>query len=418
MGTFQSALRKQRNQDSSHSEGSEDHFYPVADADDDLIEFVPDIQHNQLTSFSLENSEIKSHLHRWEKVHSHEDRRLARSGHGITVHDSVGYVFGGQVRNQGIPDLVCFDLKTLKWSPIRTKGFGPFPRTSAAICKGPYEGTFIVAGGASTHGLVYSDLFEFNVYSRQWRKLKHRADASFCKFYGQSVRSYGSSLIFFGGFSGGAYSNAVYMLDVESGEGSYLNTTGHAPSPRYKQEMVIIDHSMYIIGGSDYTPTINKMDVFILDLQALVWKQVSTSGPIPECRTAHSCVVDDKMQRLYVWGGYSGSLKRLDDGYMLDLQSNMWTQLFSFTNEVTPAPRAFHCSCFFEGAIYIFGGSDGESRHCDVWRYTLEENPLPLTELALAALGKNQMTMVDIEEVLFDQNKVKKTIVWRPPLSS
>lgn len=46
----------------------------------------------------------------------------------------------------------------------------------------------------------------------------------------------------------------------------------------------------------------------------------------------------------------------------------------------------FHCACFFDGQMFIFGGSTGTRRMNDTWRYKLELEPPSLQILAAHAL--------------------------------
>lgn len=65
--------------------------------------------------------------------------------------------------------------------------------------------------------------------------------------------------------------------------------------------------------------------------------------------------------------------------------------------DVTPAPagRSFHCAFFHSGACYVTGGSDGDRKFGDMWRFSARETPPPLTTLAarvvvLATKGKKE----------------------------
>jgi hypothetical protein len=49
-------------------------------------------------------------------------------------------------------------------------------------------------------------------------------------------------------------------------------------------------------------------------------------------------------------------------------------------------PSEFHCACFFDGQMFIFGGSTGTRRMNDTWRYKLELEPPSLQILAAHAL--------------------------------
>jgi hypothetical protein len=53
---------------------------------------------------------------------------------------------------------------------------------------------------------------------------------------------------------------------------------------------------------------------------------------------------------------------------------------------VTLLCREFHCACFYDGQMFIFGGSTGTRRMNDTWRYKLEQEPPSLQVLAAHAV--------------------------------
>lgn len=59
----------------------------------------------------------------------------------------------------------------------------------------------------------------------------------------------------------------------------------------------------------------------------------------------------------------------------------------SHTTHTKPrTTREFHCACFFDGQMFIFGGSTGTRRMNDTWRYKLEMEPPSLQILAAHAV--------------------------------
>lgn len=53
---------------------------------------------------------------------------------------------------------------------------------------------------------------------------------------------------------------------------------------------------------------------------------------------------------------------------------------------LSPAGRSFHCLVFHGGSCYVTGGSDGDQKFGDMWRFCARESPPPLTTLAARAL--------------------------------
>lgn len=52
----------------------------------------------------------------------------------------------------------------------------------------------------------------------------------------------------------------------------------------------------------------------------------------------------------------------------------------------SPAGRSFHCLVFHGGSCYVTGGSNGDQKFGDMWKFCARESPPPLTTLAARAL--------------------------------
>mmetsp|Transcript_25899 Transcript_25899/g.44665 ORF Transcript_25899/g.44665 Transcript_25899/m.44665 type:complete len:508 (-) Transcript_25899:191-1714(-) len=323
-------------------------------------------------------------LNLWQKIKQLGSHPLERSGHEICQINSKAYMFGGcgDGPDTGgcLSDFHAFDFETMRWSSVRCKGEMPGARASFSMCKGPEEGTLIIAGGTADDG-IHNDVFEFCTYTRTFRKL---GESPFCQFYGQSMVVYGRKIIFFGGSSGHHYVNDVCSFDVDTNRWEKLLTTGTAPSPRYKQQCVVVGDKMYLMGGGAYRPRAGPIHVYCLDLNTWNWQRLVCRGhngsPLPAARVAHSCQFDPVSQCILLWGGFTKTLSRLGDFHMLHLPSLRWHTL-AF-NGVRPCPRAFHSSCLYGDAFWLFNGADGETRFSDVWRFQLRVNPPTLMTLA------------------------------------
>eukprot|EP00640_Fibrocapsa_japonica_P003083 CAMPEP_0113941896 /NCGR_PEP_ID=MMETSP1339-20121228/7726_1 /TAXON_ID=94617 /ORGANISM="Fibrocapsa japonica" /LENGTH=335 /DNA_ID=CAMNT_0000946179 /DNA_START=206 /DNA_END=1213 /DNA_ORIENTATION=+ /assembly_acc=CAM_ASM_000762 len=287
------------------------------------------------------------------------------------------------------PDLICFDFKARRCIKIKCAGEKPSGRASFAMCKGPDKGTLILAGGTGDDGLPRGDIWEYNSLSRKWNRLflsDGGLASTFCRLYGQSVCCYGRSLIFFGGSSGKCYSNEVFKFDVDTLQYEQLKTKGTAPYARYKHQANIVGNKMFIFGGGNYLPSTKNIDVFCLDFETLRWNKVNALGQEPQARVAHTTVMDEISNKIYLWGGFNTSLNRLQDFFCFDIITSTWTALHcNKTSSYCPSPRAFHASCIYGDGIFIFGGANEENRYSDVWKYLVRHNPPSLMVLATRA---------------------------------
>lgn len=78
-----------------------------------------------------------------------------------------------------------------------------------------------------------ADVVEYNTRTRTWTSVLTDSEETPCRFYGQSVCTYGDNLLLFGGSTGLHYSNDLYEYNVCSNRWKKLLTTGKKPSPRY-----------------------------------------------------------------------------------------------------------------------------------------------------------------------------------------
>eukprot|EP00640_Fibrocapsa_japonica_P000405 CAMPEP_0113942160 /NCGR_PEP_ID=MMETSP1339-20121228/7927_1 /TAXON_ID=94617 /ORGANISM="Fibrocapsa japonica" /LENGTH=238 /DNA_ID=CAMNT_0000946521 /DNA_START=296 /DNA_END=1009 /DNA_ORIENTATION=+ /assembly_acc=CAM_ASM_000762 len=143
---------------------------------------------------------------------------------------------------------------------------------------------------------------------------------------------------------------------------------------------------MYLFGGGDCKPSSGGLQVYALNLKSKNWEVVQSKGKIPQDRVAHTCVLDENTGQIFLWGGFTSSLERLQDLYVLDFGSMKWGSIS--TPKEKPSCRAFHASCIYNGSMFIFGGANGERRHSDIWEYQIRYTPPSLMALAAKAIAK------------------------------
>jgi Kelch motif len=185
---------------------------------------------------------------------------------------------------------------------------------------------------------------------------------------------------------------------------------------------------MYVLGGGCFKPEQSTIDLYCLDLHTLVWEQPLSAGDVPKSRVAHSCSYDAETSTIYLWGGFTSELSRLQDFYAFDCATGVWTDMNSVQEApvpqssgasqqlqaqsvqlqapasggtaalplpaaaalaapVVPPARAFHSAVFHKGALYVFSGANGDVRYSDVWRYQVRRAVPALSMLAAHALA-------------------------------
>eukprot|EP01084_Bolivina_argentea_P218573 370870_1 len=276
---------------------------------------------------NLERANLRVHQGRWVQLQVSGQIPAPRSGHDVAVIGNMVYFFGGCGGNTDnlscLNDMHAFDLDLHHWKIVHTKeGIEPSDRASFGMCTGPIPGTLIVAGGTGVEiNSIQSDMMEFDIKQRTWRSLTTPMESEHFKYYGQTVCTYRDYLLIFGGSTGLCYTNELLAYNTNTKVWQKLATSGKKPSPRYKHQAIIIGDSMYIIGGGCFKPTLSVIDVYKLDLRTLEWSEVHAMGSVPKARVAHSCCYDSESGAVYLWGGFTGELKRLQDFYKFNVKT-------------------------------------------------------------------------------------------------
>lgn len=353
---------------------------------------------------------------RWVKLQTSGPAPSPRSGHDVAIVNGKLYLFGGcggeHEAINCLNDLYSFDLDLHKWEAVQIRGdVVPSARASFGMCTGPTPNTLIVAGGTGVEmDSLRSDVMEFDTRSRVWCKVTGGGDDAPSRFYGQTVCRYGDILLLFGGSTGLHYTNDLYEYNVRTNWWHKLQTTGTRPSPRYKHQSVVVGNCMYVLGGGCFKPEQRIIDLYCLNLLTLEWSTPAMAGEIPKARVAHSCSYDEETSCIYLWGGFTSELNRLDDFFCFNTITGEWSEIIApqELSDSRPDKRAFHSAIFHNGALYIFSGANGDVRYNDVWRYQVRSTPPSLGVLAARAVlctscGVQEMMNVDIsvpQEVL------------------
>ncbi|KAK1387613.1 Acyl-CoA-binding domain protein [Heracleum sosnowskyi] len=110
----------------------------------------------------------------WSLMEAKGDIPVARSGHTVVRSSSVLILFGGEdAKRRKLNDLHMFDLKSLTWLPLQSKGNVPSPRFNhvAALHE---DKTLLIFGGA-TKSRTLNDLYSLDFDTMIWSRMKKRA---------------------------------------------------------------------------------------------------------------------------------------------------------------------------------------------------------------------------------------------------
>ncbi|XP_013121097.1 host cell factor 1b isoform X2 [Oreochromis niloticus] len=308
-----------------------------------------------------------------------------RHGHRAVAIKELMVVFGGG--NEGIVDeLHVYNTATNQWFIPAVRGDIP-PGCAAYgfVCDGT---RLLVFGGMVEYGKYSNDLYELQASRWEWKRLKAKAPKNGpppCPRLGHSFSLIGSRCYLFGGLANDSedpknniprYLNDLYCLELRPGSSvvgwEIPATSGPPPPPRESHTAVVTTNHgasrLIIYGGMSGC---RLGDLWVLDIDSLVWSKPGLGGTAPLPRSLHSATtINNKM---YVFGGWVPLV--MDDVKVathekewkctntlacLNLDTMCWeTVLMDTSEENIPRARAGHCSVAINSRLYIWSGRDG-----------------------------------------------------------
>jgi len=131
---------------------------------------------------------------------------------------------------------------------------------------------------------------------------------------------------------------------------------------------------MILFGGAERL-NYRLNDTFMLDLDSLRWTMLTCSGDVPQGRFAHSMnIIGD---RIVVYGGTDRSVC-FNDMNVLDVRLRQWSGLRYVRGLECPPGRYFHASAMNQknGVFYLWGGKSSTSEQTrlgDLWTLSFQE---------------------------------------------
>jgi len=183
------------------------------------------------------------------------------------------------------------------------------------------------------------------------------------------VSIYKNKLYLFGGENVarvpiGSELHCLDLNDKSSLEWTTLNVNEKdKPSPRVAHSQTIVNDTIYIFGGRQGVQMneapLNDIYRIKLSEDSLKWENIVTKGQIPSERSFHGMCSGKSLDggdAIYIFGG-CGASGRLNDVYMLDLETLEWIQFPSFDKIAGRGGASFFCSNNF---LYVVSGFIGK----------------------------------------------------------
>ena len=209
-----------------------------------------------------------------------------RSGHTLNIVGLNGFLFGGIAEN-------------------------PPPKTSLQNPDEPFE-----------EASASNEMFNISLGSTgmEWAKIVTKSEIPLARWHHTANIYDNTQLIIFGGFHTATHRlNDLWIFNI-------VDYSYRQPHPEHSKEAAI---SCQLVNTA--------------------WSNV------PPARGAHSSTIIG--ENMYVFGGYGGqgySRRELDDLYVLNLETMVWAKITA--KGVPPEKRSGHQACAVEKKVYVFGG--------------------------------------------------------------
>jgi N-acetylneuraminic acid mutarotase len=150
----------------------------------------------------------------------------------------------------------------------------------------------------------------------------------------------------------------------------WQNIDTGSPSARMNHTMVTIETKVYLFGGETTSPHEYFNDLWEYSDATGEWSEINPSGDIPAARAYHTATYYDG--KMYVFGGTTSS-GTIMDIWEYDPQTNVWTEKATTS---TLSDRLYHRATTDDDKIWITGGmKDANSQATgEIWCYDVPTN--------------------------------------------
>jgi N-acetylneuraminic acid mutarotase len=263
------------------------------------------------------------------------------------------------------------------WKKLVVKGLLPAARVGHSMVYDSIRRRMVMFGGYVYIGfdvVFFNDLWEFDSSSNAWVQRVYQGDNP-SKRYGMSM-VYDSSharAVMFGGGGYDSFHQDIWEWDGETGSWSNRTpATGDVPSPRYAAAMAYDSNTGKVILFSGITePFTGLRDTWEWDGNSGTWLKIEPAGVKPDARIGASMVYDSARSVMVLFGGL-----RTHEPYEEFSDTWNWNSVKALWVDVTPDGRkpgitSDHAMAYdvVQGAIYMFGGTDGQSDSYGFWQW-------------------------------------------------
>jgi Zinc finger, C3HC4 type (RING finger)/Galactose oxidase, central domain/Kelch motif len=264
-------------------------------------------------------------------------------------------------RSESVNASLLSQWREIRWKSLHCSGVAPSPRwghRSAAIGERLY-----VFGGTGVK--LSGDLFECNTTTGVWRRLDTGGSAPPGRFMHEMVAVGGNRLLVFGGRGNAGHKlNDLRVYDAAKRRWVKAGGDGDkCPSSRAGHSMNVArlprhagDEEVLFLFGGHGTRKKCCADTYLLELDAMRWRKMSSKGDVPHGRVGHAAAVVGGT-RVYVFGGFDGHTRYFNDLHVFDLATLRWSAVAA--RGPAPEARSGHAMIAVGTLLLVVGGCSG-----------------------------------------------------------
>jgi hypothetical protein len=310
-----------------------DHGIPVKKTG---VQFDPEVDNNNRPKFvPLTRTDFDMNIvEKWYEIKAYNPPKRRCNQISFIYKDQL-YILGGRDINLGkISDSFVFDLKNLyshpKWEKLHFTVGNP-PEGLANHAGDLVENEYYLFGGENMYNQATNNLYILDIENERWEK-KQFSEADIPAMIGHTANYYSAakSLIVFGGFHKGIYSNSIYTYN--NGKWVKIEIHDKAPRGRIFHTATLVGDSLYIYGGETAEGSFLN-DLWKYDSTKFVWEEIIVKGEVPKGRSGHSSIY--YKGNLYIFGGKVANIQEKNELWKFDLTKSSFTLLHDTLLEQT-----------------------------------------------------------------------------------
>jgi len=281
----------------------------------------------------------------------------SRYGHTVVVYKEKFYLWGGRNDHSGACNrLFTFDPKTHRWSIVSVHGYLiPSARDGHSACL-IHDRMYIFGGFEDDNQQFSNELYYFDFLTSSWHYHSVPSGSEVPQWRDfHSATNLNNSMYVFGGrydhigplrTPQNIYDNRLYVFHPKHQSWSLVPAKGQIPCGRRSHSAFVYQNKLYIFGGYNNVMGDHFNDLHEFDPERLIWRQIHPCGlsnPIP--RRRQCCLVID--HQMFMFGGtspvqtsnhYSNEIQEIDglrtrlydqsDLYVLDFAPTLKTLCF------------------------------------------------------------------------------------------